>query len=809
MTDIARLGLEVDPSGVIRALNELKQLENQGEVTEKSTNKVTGSFKNMIAPVAALVSASAGLNKIVSVTREFNVLEAQLITATGSATNASEAFDSIQAFAEQTPYDLQQATSAFTQLVNLGLTPSQEAMMSYGNTASALGKDLNQMIEAVADAAAGEFERLKEFGIKTKKQGDDVAFTFRGVTTTVRNNAEEIEQYLMSLGQNEFDGAMIERMNTLDGAISNLGDEWDKLFLNISEQGAGDAIESAVRVGVDALAELNAMLASGELQAYIGAIADKFDWLAEDIDAAFSFVEDIIHQSSETWGEDVSSTVDFISDAFVNLPENVRAIVQLITIELASIADYGSANGKAYVKAFGVELALLVDKAGFVAKELADKLNPFDGDTFDYDAAVKKASTNARELTNSYFDEAKRQSEATRQARMLSIDSILVERDTAIDSYNDQIDGAKKLRQEYDNARKARLESDSLAQFKSSGDASSSSQGQGGGKKKKGKTNEPDTSEFDRLVDSLRSEEEVIQDSYDRRLQIILANTEANSVKQLELIDRLKSDFGSQALGGFLSTEESFDEELERLNERYERRKQLILDNVALTETERTELEEELIEARNRKVDEIEGKRRDVLLKSNSELFGDLAGLAKTFAGEQSGIYKALFAASKAFSIAQSVINIQTAISEAATLKFPANLAAMATVASETAGIISTIKGTKLSFDGGGYTGDGPRSGGVDGKGGFHAILHPQETVIDHTKQVSSGKSAGSPITIINQGAPLKVVKDSVSNNERQIIVAEAVEQSRQAVANDMHSGGNDVADAIEANYSLQRSTRR
>jgi TP901 family phage tail tape measure protein len=38
------------------------------------------------------------------------------------------------------------------------------------------------------------------------------------------------------------------------------------------------------------------------------------------------------------------------------------------------------------------------------------------------------------------------------------------------------------------------------------------------------------------------------------------------------------------------------------------------------------------------------------------------------------------------------------------------------------------------SADGGGFTGSGPRSGGVDGKGGFNAILHPNETVIDHTK---------------------------------------------------------------------------
>lgn len=46
-----------------------------------------------------------------------------------------------------------------------------------------------------------------------------------------------------------------------------------------------------------------------------------------------------------------------------------------------------------------------------------------------------------------------------------------------------------------------------------------------------------------------------------------------------------------------------------------------------------------------------------------------------------------------------------------------------------------------FNFDGGGYTGTGTRSGGVDGKGGFYAVLHPDETVVDHTKgqQVSSG----------------------------------------------------------------------
>ena len=50
------------------------------------------------------------------------------------------------------------------------------------------------------------------------------------------------------------------------------------------------------------------------------------------------------------------------------------------------------------------------------------------------------------------------------------------------------------------------------------------------------------------------------------------------------------------------------------------------------------------------------------------------------------------------------------------------------------------------SFSGGGYTGSGSRSGGVDGKGGFPAILHPNETVIDHSK----GQSAGGQPVVVN-----------------------------------------------------------
>ncbi|MCG7626056.1 hypothetical protein [Epibacterium sp. Ofav1-8] len=68
-------------------------------------------------------------------------------------------------------------------------------------------------------------------------------------------------------------------------------------------------------------------------------------------------------------------------------------------------------------------------------------------------------------------------------------------------------------------------------------------------------------------------------------------------------------------------------------------------------------------------------------------------------------------------------------------------------------GIFDSV-GSLLNFEGGGYTGNAPRSGGLDGKGGMLAMIHPQESVIDHTKgqraPVSSAASSGRPQLTVN-----------------------------------------------------------
>lgn len=57
---------------------------------------------------------------------------------------------------------------------------------------------------------------------------------------------------------------------------------------------------------------------------------------------------------------------------------------------------------------------------------------------------------------------------------------------------------------------------------------------------------------------------------------------------------------------------------------------------------------------------------------------------------------------------------------------------------------------TNYLYEGGGYTGMGARTGGVDGRGGFPAILHPNETVIDHTKGQGMGATVNFNISTVD-----------------------------------------------------------
>jgi len=144
--------------------------------------------------------------------------------------------------------------------------------------------------------------------------------------------------------------------------------------------------------------------------------------------------------------------------------------------------------------------------------------------------------------------------------------------------------------------------------------------------------------------------------------------------------------------------------------------------------------ETRMMEERNARIKQL----NDAAMQSYGDMFGGIGKMMK----EGSNAQKAAFAVQKGIATAQAIMNLHQAISQANAEKvpFPAKLAMIAQAIATGTAAIAGVKGA--SFEGGGYTGMGPRAGGVDGKGGFPAILHPNETVIDHTQ------GGGTPVNI-------------------------------------------------------------
>lgn len=691
-SELARLEIRVDSIAAEVAANRMDRLSKGGKRAESATNRLAGAFMRFAAPAAVLATATAALTEIVNVSRRFQDMEARLVTATGSMEGAAVAMEAIKDLAIETPYDLEQITNGFIRLANLGLSPSERALRSYGNTASATGKTLNQLVEAVADAATFEFERLKEFGIKANQMGDRVSFTFRGVTTTVEKSSKAVTDYLTALGENEFAGEMTRRMETIGGAISNMQDQWTIAVNNIAETGIGDAMEEGFRTATSTLELFNNSLESGEMEALIDAQVKRWDFMFDSISDGVDFAGELWSQVPAEWKGYFKTAVDGLIDYWKYFVEYFQYGLARVGIEFDYLVGTVDMKFTQISAIIGNEFDHIAARSKAIGESIAHALDPFAEGEFDLTSKLIEidkhyvALGHSIKKHNTFYDEQRDAAIAAAEAEL----------EANKKTYDNRVNGAKFLRQELIAERNLRkkLAKDRLAQF---------GQDQSGGEtlaeqRKREKEEQARENEFNKLVDSLRTEEEVIAESYQRRLQIILDNTQAGSDARTELQQRLNEQYEKDILGE--DEVDTYEAKIEREKAYFENRRNLILNSSQLTEEQRTKLEAKLTKKRNDTLAKLEYERASSVFNASESIFDGLSSIARDFAGEQSGIFKAMFLASKAFAIADSVIKIQQGIANAAALPFPANLGAMATVVGATASIVSTIKSTQMQFAG-------------------------------------------------------------------------------------------------------------
>lgn len=203
--------------------------------------------------------------------------------------------------------------------------------------------------------------------------------------------------------------------------------------------------------------------------------------------------------------------------------------------------------------------------------------------------------------------------------------------------------------------------------------------------------------------------------------------------------EQAKVNEEARSIADSLLTEE------EQIEKSYERRRKIVLDNTAVTGEAQKELLTKLENDKNAQLKAIEDARQEQQLAATQSLFGNLSGLAKTFAGENSAIYKGMFAVEKAIGIARSIVAIQTGIAQASAQPFPANLGAIASVVAATSNIIATIEGVQVQ----GVAHDGldsvPKTGTYLLEKGERVTTEKTSAKLDRKLDMASGMGGGQP----------------------------------------------------------------
>ncbi|MDS7929224.1 hypothetical protein RMB13_06995 [Acinetobacter sp. V102_4] len=800
---------------LVRTGKYTEAFRNAEKTTKNSVANITSSISSMKVAwgaVGAAVSIASGLmaSKLVAVQREFDVLNAGLITATKSSKDAKIAFDALSQFAKETPYGLSQAVEAFNKLVNLGLTPSEQALMSYGNTASAMGKDLMQLIEAVADASTFEFERLKEFGIKSKQEGDKVKFTFQGVTTEVKKNASDIEQYLIKLGENQFAGAMSERMNTLDGDIAGLEDSWNSLWLSVSQSGVGDLIRVGIQNATTSIDDLTDVVKSGAIETALAGMGKAFNIFSNGVqddtdDIGINFSE-LSKHLIQVW----QSTINELN-AIGNALNIGKSWVQKATVGVAAGWDIitdpfnkqssNSAKQAAYessIAAIDAELASKKDAVAKAFKNAEKQLAAYTSKTkesrdvlADYKVKTQDSAKDTENDAKKKREAAKAQAELNRQLeerKRLQNSLIYAFGDR---EYQMQLDYEKHIndikiafvgeqQKQFLNVARGRYETEKdlfLAKLA-----------------------------FE-LSEYRLTEEEKINFQYELSKKEIAARTDITD-KDKEAFYRAAKDKHQQELSWMRlesaqrlnDAQSAFQTDMQNITAKYEFEREQIRLNKSLTGDEKDFLigasyktqdlenddsrrqawmnyqgaigvdtsaedaasqrgeviqqafEWQLITQEEYQQRMLESERKyhadraALGLSSNQAFFGSMVDMLKSAGDEQSAIYKTMFAAEKAFAIASAAVQIPDAMSKALNNPFPANIAAMANVAALGAGIIANIKSVSDV---------GFATGGYTGNMGrtdIAGVVHGQEYVLN----ASATKRIGvDTLNTLNSGGSL------------------------------------------------------
>lgn len=316
------------------------RMENLNREANKSTS-VFGGLKGVLATVFTVVALTTFTNRVIDARAEYEKFKAVLTNTFQSADVGEGALNMLTDFAAKTPFALNELTGSFVKLVNRGFNPTMDQLTKMGDLAASQGKGFDQLTEAVLDAQTGEFERLKEFGIKASKAGDKITMSFKGTTKEVANNEAALRGVLLQYGDMVgVAGSMDAISKTLGGRISNLSDNWNTFLVAVGGEGNSvltgfvDLASKGIAFLTDHLPQISKWFEI--LWSFISPVVDS---LREFVKAAFGFTD--AGSALETFGAIMSGVllvVDWFTTGLITVIDMLMPFADIIGVVTAAWA---------------------------------------------------------------------------------------------------------------------------------------------------------------------------------------------------------------------------------------------------------------------------------------------------------------------------------------------------------------------------------------------------------------------------------------------------------------------------------------
>lgn len=409
---MAVLNIGINESGVSQTTAKITQLDKSVEELRKeyfklngtldgfdsklnksnsAVSKASSSMGTVAASVVALTASYISLNKAMEfatsslkVAASFEKLSTVMKTLEGSSAKAQQSMAWVEEFAKKTPYELTQVTEAFVKLRSYGLNPTTGLLKTLGDASSAMGKNLEDAVEAMADAVTGENERLKSFGIRASIIGDNIKYKWTSSSgemkeTLIKNNSAIIESTLSAIFNEKYEDAMKEQAKTWDGMMSNMADSYTTFQKNIMEQSGLFDYYKALAMGIDE--QLN--------EAYKSATAGA----AEFGKATISTIKSVIKSAG------------FMYDVFEGVGDVFTIVKSLAEIAFYGIQSVTSRVAFAITKSFEDMLNSvaggineIIDAANFLGASI-DNISDFD---FGSSKILERNNALVKEIKNSW-----------------------------------------------------------------------------------------------------------------------------------------------------------------------------------------------------------------------------------------------------------------------------------------------------------------------------------------------------------------------------------------------------------------------